>query len=176
MAEFRIIPGYADYRVGDDGSVWSRRPRNGKPSKRQVPWRRLTPKTSDGRERVTLCDGTTKRDFQVASLVLTCFVGPRPEGMETCHDPDPSPLNSRLDNLRWDTRKANCADAARHGRSSRGSHRPAAKLSEQMVPQVRARLAAGESQRQVAAQIGVSQGTLSKLASGLIWKHVPQEG
>jgi hypothetical protein len=42
------------------------------------------------------------------------FVGPAPEGMEGCHY-NGDPTDNRLENLRWDTRKANVADAIRHG-------------------------------------------------------------
>lgn len=48
------------------------------------------------------------------TLVLTAFVGPRPRGMEACHN-DGNPRNNALENLRWDTRSANAQDKIRHG-------------------------------------------------------------
>ena len=53
----------------------------------------------------------------VHRLVLEAFVGPCPKGMECCHE-DGVRTNNRLSNLRWDTRKANHADAIRHGTHS----------------------------------------------------------
>lgn len=47
-------------------------------------------------------------------LVLTAFVGPRPEGCEGCHG-DGNPMNNHLSNLRWDTVLANAADRTAHG-------------------------------------------------------------
>ena len=47
-------------------------------------------------------------------LVLETFVGPRPEGMHGCHYDD-NPMNNRLDNLRWDTPRANRMDEIRNG-------------------------------------------------------------
>lgn len=50
----------------------------------------------------------------VHTLVLEAFTSPRPEGLEACHN-DGDATNNTVDNLRWDTRKANAADALRHG-------------------------------------------------------------
>jgi hypothetical protein len=55
----------------------------------------------------------------VHALVLEAFVGPRPHGCDACHF-DGCVTNNRADNLRWDTRKANMADAMRHGTTTKG--------------------------------------------------------
>lgn len=47
-------------------------------------------------------------------LVLETFVGPCPEEMECCHN-NGNMFDNRLENLRWDTRKANRQDAMRQG-------------------------------------------------------------
>lgn len=52
----------------------------------------------------------------VHRLVLAAFVGPCPDGMECCHWDD-DPTNNRLENLRWDTPRANQLDAVRNGRN-----------------------------------------------------------
>lgn len=57
----------------------------------------------------------TRRDALVHRLVLEAFVGPQPDGAEACHWND-DPTDNRLENLRWDTRSANVADAIRNGR------------------------------------------------------------
>lgn len=48
------------------------------------------------------------------SLVLESFVGPRPDGLECCHN-DGDRRNAKLDNLRYDTRTANVRDCLKHG-------------------------------------------------------------
>ena len=53
--------------------------------------------------------------YLIHRLVLEAFIGPCPEGMECCHFPDRDPSNNRLENLRWDTHKANVADSIKHG-------------------------------------------------------------
>ena len=51
---------------------------------------------------------------RVHVLVMLAFVGPCPSGKEVCHN-DGDHENVTLDNLRYDTRKANIEDAVRHG-------------------------------------------------------------
>lgn len=51
----------------------------------------------------------------VHPIVLEAFIGPRPPGMECCHN-DGDPANNTLSNLRWDTKKANEFDAVRVGK------------------------------------------------------------
>lgn len=55
----------------------------------------------------------TKR---VHLLVLEAFVGPRPDGMEACHN-NGDMHDNRASNLRWDTKRANAQDVLRHGRN-----------------------------------------------------------
>lgn len=55
-------------------------------------------------------------DFDVAVLVLTAFVGPRPEGSVVLHlNADAG--DNRLENLRWGTPKENAMMTAEQGRS-----------------------------------------------------------
>jgi hypothetical protein len=65
------------------------------------------------------------RNARIHTLVLEAFAGPRPEGMEGCHN-DGNPTNNHIDNLRWDTRSANNQDTLRHGRheKKRRTHCP----------------------------------------------------
>ena len=63
---------------------------------------------------LNLSKGGKKKRWSVHTLVLTAFVGPRPDGMECLHrDGDPS--NNRVENLRWGTAQENAADMLRHG-------------------------------------------------------------
>jgi hypothetical protein len=50
----------------------------------------------------------------VSVTVLTTFVGPRPDGMEACHN-NGDRSDNRLVNLRWDTSSENNLDRVRHG-------------------------------------------------------------
>jgi hypothetical protein len=61
--------------------------------------------------------GKKRKCFNVHSLVLETFVGPRPQNLEACHT-DNNPKNNKLDNLRYDTRSANALDRRRHKTAS----------------------------------------------------------
>jgi HNH endonuclease/NUMOD4 motif len=107
---WRRIPGYRWYEVSDRGRVVSRRGRvrilaqqmRGKPP-------RLYPA-------VTLYRGGRAETRFVHQLVLLAFRGPRPDGMECCHENDVA-TDNRLSNLRYDTPTANAADRARNKRA-----------------------------------------------------------
>lgn len=58
-------------------------------------------------------------------------------------------------------------DKKRHGKGGTAHH--AAKLTPELIEQARARCANGERQRDVAASMGVSQGTIWKAINGLTW-------
>jgi hypothetical protein len=68
----------------------------------------LTPLGRNGVAAVTVQE-------RVNVLVLEAFVGPRPNGHDSCHEND-IPDDNRLANLRWGTRSENHADAARNRR------------------------------------------------------------
>lgn len=68
---------------------------------------------------VTLWKENKQRTCYVHSLVAEAFVGPQPPRHDCCHS-DGSIENNRADNLRWDTRKGNMADAVRHGTTTKG--------------------------------------------------------
>lgn len=54
------------------------------------------------------------RKYLVHVLVLEAFIGPRPEGLESCHYDD-DPANNHVENLRWGTRRSNTLDRVRLG-------------------------------------------------------------
>ena len=123
------IPGYEDhYEVSDQGRVRSmtRRIRFGAGG---VRWRThygvvLKPTVSarDHRRRVGLCRRSVRKIRLVHQLVLITFSGPRPPGMEVCHN-DGDLANNKLSNLRWDTHQGNMLDMVRHGRSEQANRR-----------------------------------------------------
>lgn len=113
--DWQPVPGYEGrYEVSDFGRV---RSLDRLDSRGNRAWGRvLSPDVRpSGHLRVTLCrDGHPKRTW-VHWLVLSVFVGPHPEGLETCHN-DGDPANNAVSNLRWDTKSANARDRLRHGR------------------------------------------------------------
>lgn len=108
-------------------------------------------------------------------LVLSAFVGPRPDGMDACHDPDPDRSNCRVDNLRWDTRRGNLADKQHHGTQTRGEGHPVAKLTELQVVEILRQAAAGNRQADIARCFGVTAGQIWLIVHRKQWRHVTLE-
>ena len=100
--------------------------------------------------------------------VLEAFVGKRPSGMEACHN-NGDPFDNRLKNLRWDTPRNNQLDRIKHGTSNRGERCAAAKLTE---AQARAIIADTRLHREIAAEYGVRENTISRIKSGKRWGHL----
>lgn len=114
--EYRDVPGFPGYRVGDDGSVWRRWVTCRTGRKLSDKWRPMKLGAgSHGYLRVNLVppEGGSYQTFRVHILVLLAFVGPRSEGEQTRH------LNgirtdNRLVNLTWGTITENVEDRRKH--------------------------------------------------------------
>lgn len=111
---WRPIPGYTGYEVSTLGRVRGR--------DRMVRARPGYERFVKGTVHVGAVDGNGYRQVNLAGktvrvhlLVLLAFSGPRPDGLEACHN-NGDPLDNRLANLRWDTRLENMRDVVRHGR------------------------------------------------------------
>jgi hypothetical protein len=123
--EYRDIPGFPGYRVGDDGSVWSlwETIQTGVFPATRTLGKKLKPVAirlaKNGYPRVSLWHNKRNNDFSVHKLVLISFVGPCPDGCEALHYDDIR-TNNNLSNLRWGTPIENAADAMRNGRARTG--------------------------------------------------------
>jgi hypothetical protein len=173
---FKEVDGFPGYCVGDDGSVWSRC--NGKWGLGDR-WRQLRPFRSGARRpkhpvAVYLgqpSSGVRSPQRQVHRLILETFVGPCPPGHECCHAND-QPTDNRLVNLRWGTHLENAADRQRNGSYFFGSRAKDAKLTEADIPHVR-KLIRSVGCRGAGRLLGMHHRTLSAIARGKAWKHVP---
>lgn len=123
---------------------------------------------------VSLRKNKKSRTHTVHPLVLTAFVGPRPDGLQGCHN-NGEATDNRLKNLRWDTRAANFADMARHGSRIgvvRGAKNPKAKLNDAVIPVIRQRRKAGEQLWAIARDYGVNDRSIAMICLGQTWRHV----
>jgi hypothetical protein len=173
------------YRVGDDGSIWSRI----KPGRfgGLGPWRQLRPvvvaRDRGGTLKVNLrTDEGRRKSRHVAVDVCVCraFQGPRPLGCVPYHFPDPSPSNCRAGNLRWAPRGTSVAgidrqahrsrERAARNRTSRGS---IAQLSDDEVIAARQAAAQGQTAADIAEAIGVGRWVIDLAIRGRTYRDLP---
>jgi hypothetical protein len=175
--------GYPAYRVGDDGSVWTRKRHP------HTPWRRMRQSALPGNYLTTsLYNDAGVHRFNTHSLILTAFVGPSPAGM-CCRHLDGNPHNNALANLRWGTPQENADDRRRHGRVPCGDHHPSrtrpeclargerhgcSKLTEDQVRLMRRMHASGgHSLQSLAIRFGVAHYTVWHIITRRSWAHLP---
>lgn len=114
--ELREVVGHPGYFVGDDGSVWTSKLKGGNdrsPGRRGELKRLALQRSTRDYVLVNLDVDGRNQSRAVHQLVPEAFVGPKPDGLEGCHYPDPDKSNNRLENLRWDTHAENAKDAYR---------------------------------------------------------------
>lgn len=98
-------------------------------------------------------------------------VGPIPPKMDVRHKCDfPPCANPR--HLHTGTRKQNLRDAVERGRIAAGSRHGRSKLLEADVLAIRAAVAAGERQIDVARRFGISDGHVSEINARKTWGHL----
>lgn len=107
----------------------------------------------------------------VSAHRLACEVrwGPIPDGVIVRHGCD---IRLCMLHLSYGTYVDNMRDAVERGRISRGEGRPAAKMTELTVAEVRRRARNGERGCDLAAEFGVSRSVMSAILNGKSWKHV----
>lgn len=155
------------YRVGTDGSVWSKN--KGQWGIRSE-WRKIK---TQGRIAVGLRDTTGAiHVWRVSHLILTVFEGPRPGKMDACHFPDSDVNNNRIENLRWDTRAANNEDKRYHGTTNQGKHygvgekNPNAKIQDKDVPLIHEQYRDGKTEKELATHYGVAVSSIKSILAG----------
>lgn len=114
---------------------------------------------------VCLCKNGEVVEKKISHLILTTFVGPRPEGLVACHYDDDT-TNNNLKNLRWATRTENNLDALRNGKG------PRQKLSINDVLDIRIQLKKGRTQKVISEEYGVSQSNIANIKAKRIWRHI----
>lgn len=133
----------------------------------------LKPTTeATGYKTVCLSSGGKVVKHRLNVLILSTFCGPAPfPGAHAAHN-DGDKGNNTLANLRWASPTENQADVERHNRRCRGADVHNAVLSEDDVRRIRKRLTAGERNRPLAEDYGVSVSTIHLIRHNRIWRHV----
>jgi hypothetical protein len=161
MVTYKEIPGFPNYRVGDDGSVWSRWARvytAGVSGVRYVAgptWRKMSLRINKRLKyaSVGLHAGNSSKHVTryVHHLVLEAFIGPCPPGQEARHFPDNDRANNRRNNLQWATRVVNANDKRMHGTLLIGTKHPLTKITAAQVRAIRDVYARGNTTQETLA-------------------------
>lgn len=171
IEEWRSVHGYEGlYEVSSNGRVRSLpRSRLTAVGMQRWPGKELRAFVDDtGYLYVNLSNGSKAKKRAVHSLVLEAFIGPRPDGMQACHR-DGNRVNPALENLRWDSVKANAMDRVTHGTQVRGSRSGVARLSDESVREI---LSRSESSKVLAKEYGVASSTIRAIRIGQNWRHM----
>lgn len=120
MDNLTPIVGYSNYFISESGEIYSKQ-------KTELVLKKQTI-GAIGYKVVSLWKENVGKNHYAHRLILECFIGPCPAGMEALHK-NGNRLDNSISNLRWGTRKENVADAIRHGTATVGSKNGAAKLS-----------------------------------------------
>lgn len=104
--------------------------------------------------------------------VLSAFCGPAPfDGAEGCHN-DGNKGNNALTNLRWGTSSDNAFDRKRHGTQRLGVQHSTAKLTDEIVLEMRDECRSGTSAYALAKKYGVTHQSAWRAITGQTWRHV----
>jgi hypothetical protein len=149
MEIWKDVPGFVgQYQVSNEGRVKSFRRR--KEGILLAPGR-----MTGGHMSVALGRGNSRC---VHELVLLAFVAPRQPGQECLHG-NGNPADNRLENIRWGTRSENLRDKTLHGQNK-------LKLSDVIAIKAALKNYRRGLQRQLAAQYGVAECTISAIKWG----------
>jgi len=162
METWKPIPGWPMYEVSDHGNV--RRPnyRSGQT---------LKPDSNFGYMRVALWKNDKRKHYRIHNLVMLAFVGECPKGLEVNHI-DGNRANNRLTNLEYLTHQENVDHARKVLGQYRGERNAIAKLNNDAVQEIRARRAAGEERKDIAARFNITPGTVTDVCNRKTWAHV----
>ncbi len=179
--EWRPVPGYEGaYEVSDWGQVRSLARVLEYPQgfSKSVPPRILkVGLASNGYPTVSLWRNNRGRTHCVHVAVAAAFLGPCPEGLEVLHGSSDR-TDNRASNLRYGTRKENCADQLRDGTHIRGARHGSAKLNEAQVRLARRIYALQDRPKGLITDLanawGVGFGAVHSAATGKTWAWLTQ--
>lgn len=129
------------------------------------------PVAKNGYRVVRLSREGSAKSIALHRLIVETFVGKIPNGMCVCHT-DGDKLNNCVENLRIDTYSGNSKDQILHGSTNRGDKCPNSKITPEIVRKIRERISAGERQKDVASDYGISPTSIYHIINGSNWGWV----
>lgn len=105
----------------------------------------------------------------VHRMILEAFVGKCPPQHEALHK-NGIRTDSRLENLRWGTKKENFIDAIKHGTATIGTNNKQASFNKEQIKNIVEKQRKGMKKSEIAKEFGVSRSTIYSLFSGKTYK------
>lgn len=170
--EWRVVEGWPDYEVSNTGRVRRTTATSSGRGGRIIPagYEMTRTRGVSGYNSVYLTGSPNQHARIVVSrLVCRAFNGPPPTPKHEVAHNDGNRTNDVPSNLRWATRKENMADRDKHGTTMRGSGHVKAKLTEDMVREIRARIDDGGVMAHIAKECGVHKNTIISIQNGRSW-------
>jgi hypothetical protein len=134
----------------------------------------LKPNYSSGYPYITARAPGVKRTVRIHIQVCKAFNGPPPSPEHEVAHQDGNPSNARADNLVWKTRKENAADKWRHGTAQIGVRNGHAKLTPEIVRQVRKTYRPRKfGLVRTARKFGIGKRTVLQIVRRETWTHIP---
>lgn len=164
---WKTAVGYPAYEVSNIGRIKSYYTTSGKLNDAIIadgPQRILkqTPSSTEYFQVSLVRDGTQRR-FNVHRIVAAAFLGPCPPGHEVCHE-NGDRQDNRVENLRYDTRRANHHDKYRHKTVS-NTH-----LSESDVVTIRQMAKDGVPTHKIMSKFSIGYLSFSYICRGKTFK------
>lgn len=175
--KWKQIPGYSRYEVSDTGLI-RRKPiklRNRGTTLSKHPAMSVATTVHHGAYVIVglVGDDGIRKQWRVHRLVLLAHGAPRPSNEHFCNHINGIKTDNRIGNLEWVTRRENMQHAKEMGlHTPQGSGNGRAKLTEKDIPEIRGRIAAGETNASIAANFNVSDASIWWIRKGVTWKHV----
>lgn len=171
--EWRPVVGYEDiYQVSEFGDVKRIKPDRHDTKAKGKPMKVTIEKWGYAAIELAHPENPPKY-WKVHRLVAFAFLGECPDGMQVNHR-DGNKLNNHYSNLEYVTPKENVKHAFDMGlrQSSKGENHGRAKLTDDIVRNLRIRYASGEGVQQLAQEYSVDWSTMKDAVTRVTWKHV----
>lgn len=170
MEVWKDIPGYeGKYQASTEGRIRSldRRVKCCGGATRSMKGRVLRPGRYCKAGHVSVVLGHGANGRPVHSLIALTFLGPKPKGMDICHN-DGDPTNNRVSNLRYDTRSENNIDISRQSKR---------KLKIEDIAQIKQMLASGVRNTEICKKFQVNPAYVSAIKYGRSygWLQIQKE-
>lgn len=113
-----------------------------------------------------------RKGYLIHRLIAENFL-PNPDNKPFVNHIDSDRTNNSLNNLEWCTHQENVIHSYKQGFSSNlGSKNGFSKLNEELVKEIRKRHSLGETNKQIATDIGVSENCIQQVTKRINWKHL----